>query len=142
MKGILKIDLQEKYTCDIHGLGEIYEIISVEFIRCRLKKLYGHGTLYLCSNKIHSGKGFSFNDLADAAKRDGHDVISQGLVDCPPWKSAEITMGISKKMRFPFSVIISKIIFTIWIPLFEHRYSSIQRAHALYLLGGNNDDSV
>lgn len=40
---------------EISGLGELYEIASVEKLREKLKKKYGDGIVFLASNKNHSG---------------------------------------------------------------------------------------
>lgn len=68
-------DITQKFTIpfegEIKGLGEVYEIMSVERLRKSLKKDYGRGCLYLAPNSYW----WNYLDRRD------------GGVDCPPWKS-------------------------------------------------------
>ena len=56
--------MDEPYTTEIKGFGEVYEVMSVERLRKKLLKRYGANyTLYLVSLRLG------------------------GFVDCPPWNS-------------------------------------------------------
>lgn len=134
MKGILKIKVSNRYDCEIVGLGEIYEIISVEYRRNKLMKQYKRGFLYLSSNKDHSGRGFTKQEVEDEAKKDGLLVVESGYADSPPW-SSNPAQEHTKKLQIPFMSSLAKILFNIWIPIMERFYLKKKVAHCVYVFG-------
>jgi len=136
MEGIIKLDMSEPYTCEVKGFGEIFEIKSVERIRKRLKRKYKDGMLYLSSNKDHSGRGFTREEMEKAIRDDGLEVEESGYADAPPWQSDPIEEGeTSSKMNFPILPLVVPFIFTLWIPLFEGFYRKRKKAHIVWALG-------
>ena len=63
MEGIIKQDIQKRYECEILGFGEVFEIISVERIRKKLIRKHQDGVFYLSSNRDHSGRGFTKEEV-------------------------------------------------------------------------------
>jgi len=135
MIGILKQKASQEYTCEIKGLGEVFEIISIELLRKSLKTKYGTGMLYLSSNYGHSQRGFQKEDLEAEIIKDGLNLIRSGYADAPPWNSnpnEEEVKGIAVN---PLMVSFSKLLFYIWIPIFERFYRTRTRAHVTWAYG-------
>jgi len=136
MEGIIKLDVHEPYACEVKGFGEIFEIKSVERIRKRLKRKYKNGVLYLSSNKDHSGRGFTREELERAIRDDGLEVEESGYADAPPWRSEPIEEGdMSSKMSIPILPVVVPFIFSLWIPLFECFYRKRKKAHIAWAFG-------
>jgi len=129
-QGVKVLDINEEYCVEILGLGEIYEIASVERLRKRLRKKYGGGILFLASNKDHSGRGLTLEELVEYVKSHGLKVIEAGYVDSPPWPS--------RKKEVPRNVVEHAIILSLArrifdvLSNFERLTSSRRRAHMVY----------
>lgn len=126
---IYKISLEEKYQPKIYGLGEIYEMVSVERERKRLKERFGSGILFLCPNRQHSGRGLTPEELITKVKKSGYQILESGFVDSPPWKSAP---GKKKNWRLPISWV--EIIFKVLVIL-EFLWEGKKNSHLVYVLG-------
>jgi len=136
MEGIIKQDINTRYNCEILGFGEIFEIKSVERIRKRLAKKYKNGILYLSSNKDHSGRGFTREELERAIKDEGYELLESGYADAPPWKSDPLESGQkSPKMEIPILSKLGPLLFILWIPLFEQFYRKRRKAHIAWVFG-------
>ncbi len=134
MDRVIELPLDKKYECEIFGLGEIFEIVSIENLRKKLKKQYRVGVLFLHSNKDHSGRGLSLEELCEEAKKRDYTVVQSGFADAPPWKSSPAS-EVTDKKKIPFSVPISYFLFSIWIPLMERFYRKKDIAHVVYCFG-------
>ena len=135
MKGIIKLDLTKNYTCSVKGLGEIFEIVSIEIIRKSLIKKYRNGSLYLSSNYDHSKRGKTKEDLENAILQDGLKFISSGYADAPPWKSDPNQEGEKGFAHSEAHIQIAEILFKIWIPLFERFYRTRKNSHVTWAFG-------
>lgn len=89
--GIRKINLKEEYTRPILGLGEIYEIMSVERKRKNLLRKFGQGEIFLAANKEHSGHGITLADLKNYLKSQGFNILDTGYIDSPPFASRPLS---------------------------------------------------
>ncbi|KQC11925.1 MAG: hypothetical protein APR54_10375 [Candidatus Cloacimonas sp. SDB] len=135
MEGILKLNLSEIYTCEIKGLGEVFEIVSIETLRKSLLTKYKHGVLFLASNSDHSGRGFTKEDLEAAIIKDKLQLTSSGYADAPPWKSnpkEEADKGLAYNKLI---IRLAEILFKLWIPAFERFYRTRNKAHVTWALG-------
>lgn len=84
-RDFIELPLNNRYTTDIRGIGELYEIISVNKLRKRLLKTYSKGILFLLPRGSMSMKGLSyFERKIEIGNR---KIIEKGFVDCPPWRS-------------------------------------------------------
>lgn len=128
--GIKKINLKEPYQADILGLGEVYEIMSVEKARKRLAKRYTDGELYLASNKSHSDRGLTLSELRCRLEKQGITVRQQGYTDSPPWLSKPLTKA-DKKSYSPIILFSAKIIFAFILPM-EFIWQGPQRSHMIF----------
>jgi hypothetical protein len=124
------IDLRENYKREVFGLGEIYEIMSVERRRKLLGK-YTKGTLYLSSNKNHSGLGMTIKELEDFLKSQRKTVLGCGFVDSPPWSSSPRNEE-NKSSYGKISIIAAKIIFWFLVHL-EFFWEGPKKSHMIYL---------
>ena len=140
MEGIIKQDIRQCYECEVLGFGEVFEIISVERIRKRLLRKYGDGQLYLSSNKDHSGRGFTKEEVEKTIINDELELLDSGYADAPPWKSDPLESGqTSPKMK---NKVVSKmvpVLFHVWIPLLERYYRKRRRAHVVWAFGAVNE---
>jgi hypothetical protein len=127
---IKKINLSETYQTEILGLGEIYEIMSVECLRKKLSKTFPAGELYLVSNYSHSKRGLIGKEFISELK--GQDIIiwEKGFVDSPPWNSSPLTLS-EKKQYDKTTIFFAKLIFFILIPL-EFFWKGPKKSHMLY----------
>jgi hypothetical protein len=140
MEGIITQDVCTRYNCEILGFGEIFEIKSVERIRKRLLKKYKNGILYLSSNKDHSGRGFTREEIEQKVRDDGLEILESGYADAPPWKSDPLESGQqSSKMGIPILSKLVPLIFILWIPLFEQFYRKRRKAHIAWVFGAINE---
>jgi len=140
MEGIIKQDVHQKYDCKILGFGEIFEIKSVERIRKKLIRKHQDGVLYLSSNKDHSGRGFTREELEKAIKNDDLELMESGFADAPPWKSDPLETGQqSSKMSIPILSKLAPILFVLWIPVFEKFYRKRRKAHVVWAFGVINE---
>ncbi|MFH1850432.1 MAG: hypothetical protein ABH879_09730 [archaeon] len=77
---MIKIDIRDQYRADIYGFGEIYEIVSVNYLLQKLRARYAGGDLYL----------FDGSDVRYTGLRDylimGEIPFEEGTADRPPWK--------------------------------------------------------
>jgi hypothetical protein len=128
--GVRTLNINENYRVEILGLGEVYEIASIERLRKRLKKTYGNGILFLASNRDHSSRGLTLEELIEYVKSCGLKATEAGYVDSPPWPS--------RKRETPRSLISHVIIIFLARRLFdvlsgfERFTSSRRRAHLVY----------
>ncbi len=140
MEGIEKLNINNKYCCEIKGFGEIFEIKSIERIRKRLKNKHGEGLLYLASNKDHSGRGFIKEEVENHLQTDDLKLIASGYADAPPWKSKPLQSGEkSNVIQNPLLSAIIPILFSIWIPLFEKKSKKRKKAHVVWAFGVNSE---
>lgn len=124
---ICKINLKEKYQREIFGLGEVYEIISVNFLRKKLLRKFKSGVLYLASNKNHS-----LRELKDLIHKGEELVIKEGYVDSPPWSSRP--RGQENKKSYNWLIVfLAKIIFY-FLVRFEFFWQNPKKSHMIYLL--------
>ncbi len=136
MEGIIRLEVKDPYTCEVKGFGEIFEIKSVERIRKRLKRKYSEGMLFLSSNKAHSGRGFTRDELERTIREQGMEVAESGYADAPPWRSDPMQEGeMSSKMSIPVLPVLIPLLFTLWIPLFEGFYRKPKKAHVAWAFG-------
>jgi len=136
MKGIMTQDINEPYTCEILGFGEIFEIISVERIRRTLLKTHDKGTLFFSANRDHSGGGKTLDYLVNHVAKKEHNLIAFGYADAPPWKSDPLESGQrSHKLNSKLLSALLPVLFKIWIPLFEGFYKKKKLAHVVWAMG-------
>jgi hypothetical protein len=130
--GIEKIDLSQEYKSEIFGLGEVYEIMSVENIRKKLLKKFRSGTLYLASNKGHIQRGMTLDDLENQLSGSGFVILEKGYADSPPWQSKP--RGKNNRRNYPSLIIsISKMIFFFLVRLEAIREGS-ENSHMIFCL--------
>ncbi len=127
---VKKINLKEPYQAEILGLGEVYEIMSVEKIRKRLAKKYTDGELYLASNKSHSDRGLTLVELSLYLENQGITVRQQGYTDSPPWLSKPLTKA-EKKSYSPIILFLAKTIFVFILPM-EFIWQGSRRSHMIF----------
>lgn len=132
---IKKISLTEKYQREIFGLGEIYEIMSVEQLRKRLWKKYGNGILFLASNKQHNKRGVNLNELKKHLQEQNLEIIKAGYVDSPPWASAPLSESTKKDYR-KIIKIFAQIIFWFLIKV-EFFWQRPLKSHMIYSMTKN-----
>jgi len=132
---IRKIDIRTAYEKPIYGLGEIYEIMSIERLRGKLLKKHAAGYLYLCSNKQHSQRGLTIDDLKQAFPDE--KILIWGYTDCPPWQSSP-REEVNKKKYPALILYFAKFIFFILLR-FEPFWTDASKAHMIYCLTEKND---
>ncbi|OGI17225.1 MAG: hypothetical protein A2Z52_01525 [Candidatus Moranbacteria bacterium RBG_19FT_COMBO_42_6] len=134
---ITAVDIQNSYQTEIFGLGEVYEIMSIERLRKKLLKKYFAGKLFLSSNKKHSGRGMTLDDLKKYLYN--KKIVASGFVDCPPWPSAPL--GHQERENYPYPIVLlAKSIFFILI-LFEPLWRNPQRSHMTYCFSKKDENS-
>ncbi len=136
---IYKLSLEQKYRPKIYGLGEIYEQISVERKRKRLRERFGSGILFLCPNKNHSGQGLSPKELKKKVREQQYQVLASGFVDSPLWKSKPGQVGKSPFLGYSLLVILAKLVFRILV-IFEFIWQGQNTSHLIYVLGRKKQD--
>ena len=129
-KSIKKISLTETYQTEVLGLGEIYEIMSVEHLRKKLSKTVPAGELYLVSNYSHSKRGLTGKELISKLKEQDIIIWEKGFVDSPPWGSKPLSAS-EKKSYGSAAIFLAKIIFSILIHL-EFFWRGPKKSHMLY----------
>lgn len=127
---IKKIVLAETYQTEVLGLGEIYEIMSVEHLRKKLLKTFPSGDLYLVSNYSHSKRGLSGKEFISELKEKNITIWEKGFVDSPPWNSNPLSLG-KKKCYGKATIFFAKFIFFILIYL-EFFWRGPKKSHMLY----------
>lgn len=126
------LDLNDSYEAEIFGLGEVYEIMSVERIRGRLLGKFQSGTLCLAPNKSHIQRGMTLDDLASQLADSGFTVLEKGYADSPPWQSKP--RGKDNRRNYSSLIInISKIIFFFLVRI-EFLRENSRRSHMIYCL--------
>jgi len=83
--GFFALSLQQDYVPPLKGLGEVYEIYSVNRLKKRLLAIDPQGKLYLASRK-----GVCEEDCRRLEKEicdGGRWIKEKGFVDAPPWRS-------------------------------------------------------
>lgn len=129
---IKSINLTEHYQREIFGLGEIYELASAEYLRKKLLKKYNTGQLFLASNKTHSGRGVTLEDLVNYLTNQRLNIRKKGYLDSPPWSSAPL--GKEKKKDYNKIIIyFVKLIFFILVRM-EFLWRGEKRSHMVYVL--------
>ena len=140
MEGIIKQDVHQKYDCEILGFGEIFEIKSVERIRKKLIRKHQDGVFYLSSNRDHSGRGFTKEEVENALLKDELELLESGYADAPPSKSDPLESGQkSSKMKNAAVSKMVPVLFYLWIPLFEKYYRKRRKAHVVWAFGVINE---
>ncbi|MFZ5366486.1 MAG: hypothetical protein ACOZBZ_04345 [Patescibacteria group bacterium] len=124
-----KLPLWQKYKPKIYGLGEVYEQISVERKKKRLKEKFGSGILFLCPNKKHSGRGLALEELQEKVRQQKYLILTSGFVDSPPWRSSP---GKRKGLKLP--LFLAKIIFY-GLSFLESFWEGEENSHIVYVLG-------
>lgn len=136
-KELKKINISETYKTEIFGLGEVYEIMSVENKRKNIAKIFPKGIIYLASNKNHSGRGMTLKELEFFAKDNSIKPTKIGFADSPPWLSCPLNK--ENKKRYPATIVlVSKIIFWFFIKL-EKFWESPKKSHMIYLFSEEKD---
>lgn len=137
MEKMVDLDLNQEYQREILGLGEIYEILSVNRKRLLLKKKFKQGRLFLASNKDHGGRGFSLTEIKKKviSHYPQKKILDAGYVDCPPWVSTPRELGKRNKIIYNKSIVfLAKAIFNFLI-FFEPFLAKPKTAHMVYVLG-------
>jgi len=135
MEGILKLNLSEEYRCKVKGLGEVFEIVSIEILRKSLLKKNGSGMLYLSSNYDHSKRGYTRADLEKEIRTDDLKLVCSGYADAPPWNSDPNEENEKGFAYNKFVIFLSEFLFNIWIPFFERFYRTPEKAHVTWAFG-------
>jgi hypothetical protein len=130
LNNIISLDLETPYQTQVAGLGEIYEIMSVEKIRRKLKRKYSDAILHLASNKEHSGQGLTLDELEGNLQNE--KMLEKGFADSPPWKSSPLAAGQTKKYS-PAIIFAAKIIFWFLIR-FEFIWQGRGASHMVFVL--------
>lgn len=127
---IKSITLDQPYETEILGLGEVYEIMSVEALRRKLRRKYHSGRLYLVSNSSHSGRGYALRELNSRLAKERIPIVRNGFVDSPPWSSRPLSAG--NRKDYPRAIIfLAELIFSILIP-WEFLWRGPRKSHMLY----------
>ena len=131
---IVKQKLNQVYRPQIFGLGEIYEIASVEKRRKMLLREYPSGYLYLSSNKNHQGRGATLKELANFVSKISYQkIIMKGYVDSPPWISKpKDEKSKSSYLKYPTVVFFAKMFFPLMVNL-EFIWQGEKRSHMVYV---------
>jgi len=129
---IISLGLDTAYRTQVAGLGEIYEIMSVERIRRRLKKTYSGAELHLASNKDHGGKGLTLEELEENLLAENKKILEKGFADSPPWKSSPLKEGQSKEYS-PRAIFFAKIIFWFLVRI-EFLWKGRKASHMVFVL--------
>lgn len=126
------LDLNDSYKAEIFGLGEVYEIMSVERIRKRLLGKFRSGTLCLSPNKSHIQRGVTLDDLTGQLADSGFTILDKGYADSPPWQSKP--RGKDNRRNYsPLIINISKIIFFFLVRM-EFLQENPKCSHMIYCL--------
>lgn len=112
-----------KYKTEIKGYGEIYEEVSIEFLRQRLRRKYKTGTLYLVPESDEKGR----EDLIIGLFKALASVHEMGSVDCPPWKSKPKREGKIPPLLLRW---LARIVFLLFFVPYEAR----NKPHMLWIL--------
>jgi hypothetical protein len=135
LNNMVSLDLDTPYRTQISGLGEIYEVMSVERIRRKLKNKYSGATLYLASNKYHGGQGLTLNELENNLLKENKKILKKGYADSPPWRSSPLAIGQAKKYS-PIIIFAGKIIFWFLIHA-EFIWQGQGASHMVFVLAEN-----
>ena len=136
MEEITEIELGQEYKRDILGLGEIYEIISVNKKRLFLKNKFSRGFLFLFLNKDHSDRGLTLEEFKRKIihVNPKRKILDSGYVDCPPWSSSPRKICKVNKIIYNRPVLfLIKIIFS-FLFFFEIFFAKPKTAHMVYVL--------
>ena len=131
-KEIETLALNKPYQIQIFGLGEVYEIMSVESLRKKLWQKYDSGWLYLATNKDHKGRGITLEDLEDYLRNQQSTIIKKGYVDSPPWSSRPLGERREKEYN-KIIVFLAQIIFFFLLRL-EFLWQGKKKSHMIYCL--------
>jgi hypothetical protein len=126
------LDLNSRYKVEIFGLGEVYEMMSVERIRKRLIGKFQSGTLYLSPNKSHIQRGMTLDDLMNQLADSGFQILDKGYADSPPCQSRPRDKD-NRRNYSPLIVSVAKIIFFFLVRM-EFLRENAKRSHMIYCL--------
>lgn len=135
MKQITEINLDEKYTPKIKGLGELYEIAAVSYCQKLLQKKYPTGRLFLSSNFDHSKRGITLLGLDNLVNKKGYRVLEKGYTDsflfpsCPRPNSS-----VSPLLKPTWLPSLAGILFWLLVRL-EFIWKNKKRSHMVYVFG-------
>lgn len=115
------LPINEPYSTEILGLGEIYEIMSVERLRKSLLKEYKVGILYLAE----------LNNLNTVFITPNTEILQCGYVDRPPWRSKRKENGSTPS---GLKLLLAKLIFRLLLPL-----ERFNKPHMIYFLVSKNE---
>lgn len=130
---IIELNINEVYKTKILGYGEVYEMISVEKKRKKILRKNKEGILFLASNKDHSQKGYTLEDLSTKVSKKGFQILKKGYVDSPPWQSKPC-LGEGKKLDCAIKNF-SSILCLKFLVLFEGLWSGKKKSHMVYVFG-------
>jgi len=83
--GFFQLRLDEQYAPQVKGLGELYEIRSVNRLKRRLLRRCPEGVLFLAARRGLTCE--ACRCLEEKIRRDACVIVEKGLVDAPPWPS-------------------------------------------------------
>ncbi len=137
---LIDLNIDDEYNVKITGFGDIYEIVSVRMLMKRLKRQYGPGLIYLCSNSGHGGRGMSLEELEAFVSRINGDVAEKGFVDVPPWRSRPRAGGTKNPLiRYESLNHVARLASLLIVP-FERFIRSKERAHMVYCFSINSKE--
>jgi len=101
---IIELELDDNYPIEITCLQDLYEKMCVEQLQKKLKMKYGHGKLYIASNKDNSGDGIGLNKFIETMKENNYEVITYGYINSLKKRSNFLNFFLKKliKIRLKF----------------------------------------
>jgi len=130
---IIKLSINQPYRRTIMGLGEIYEITSVEKQKKILQRKFMKGIMFLSAKRNYQGR-VNFNELKKEARREGFKILASGFVDSPLWPSRPRVDKKSPLLRYPWLVILAKMFFNLLVFL-EFIWRGEKISHMIYVFG-------
>lgn len=131
---IIKLALNQPYQPEIMGLGEIYEIISVEYRQKILQQKFEKGIMFIGANKNYRGRGLTLSRLKRKVCQEGFEVLASGFVDSPPWPSRPRVGNKSPLLKYLWLVMLAKFISKILVFL-EFLWQGDRFSHMIYVFG-------
>lgn len=133
---VKKFRIDEPYVTAILGLGEVYEMMSVNRLRKKLLREYEGGVLIVASNADHRAGGVSREELTEIAQVEGKPILGTGFVDTFPIPSAPRAAGSERAWcRWPGVIFLARVIF--WFLLWlEPLLAGPRRSHMRYIFLG------
>lgn len=130
---IIKLSIDKSYRRTIMGLGEIYEITSVEKQKKILQRKFHEGTMFLAAKRNYQGR-VAFDELKKEVYREGFKVLASGFVDSPLWPSRPRVDKKSPLLRYPWLVILAERLFNLLVFL-EFIWRGKKISHMIYVFG-------